>query len=236
VASPARRFKVRFVVLVIGASALALVAWSQPWVAVSVAQGDAAVTELSITGSTAAPALSALALAGVALAGALAIAGPVIRVVLGLLEVLLGFSVGLASTLAIIDPAAASAAAITKATGIAGTESVLGGVTGAVLTPWPFLALGAGVAMAAAGVGILATGRRWPGAVSRYQAVRFEDVRVEGDDGNAVPGTGETATPGSRPTDAVGPAGGVDAGNDARDDAVITWDGLTRGDDPTARS
>ena len=207
-----RTLKLRLVLLVIAASGLALLAWSQVWIDVSVVQGSSTV-DLPISGSTAAGALSALALAGIALAGALTIAGPVIRMVLGVLEVLLGFSVSLGAGLAIGNPAAASAAAITKATGIAGNASIQDGVTAAALTPWAFAGFAAGVIMAVAGVGILVTSPRWPGATSRYQAVRFEQA-----DG----------TPGIQTTAASGPAG-----TDEREDAVITWDGLTRGDDPT---
>jgi uncharacterized membrane protein (TIGR02234 family) len=208
--SPGRTLKLRLVLLVIAASGLALLAWSQVWIDVTVAQGSSTV-QLPISGSTAAGALSALALAGIALAGALTIAGPVIRVVLGVLEVLLGFSVSLGSGLAIGNPAAASASAVTKATGIAGNVSIQDGVTAATLTPWAFAGFAAGVVMAATGVGILVTSRRWPGATSRYQAVRFEPA-------DGMPGT-----------QAPGPVGA-----DEREDAVTTWDGLTRGDDPTA--
>ncbi|WBM80422.1 Trp biosynthesis-associated membrane protein [Cryobacterium breve] len=210
-----RTLKLRLVLLVIAASGLALLAWSQVWVDVRVVQGSSTV-QLPISGSTAAGALSALSLAGIALAGALTIAGPVIRVVLGALEVLLGFSVSLGAGLAIGNPAAASAAAITKATGIAGNASIQDGVTAAALTPWAFAGFAAGVVMVAAGVGILVTGPRWPGTTSRYQAVRFESA-----DG----------APGALGAAAVAP--GTTAGADDREDAVITWDGLTRGDDPT---
>jgi len=207
-----RTLKLRLVLLVIAASGLALLAWSQVWIDVSVVQGSSTV-DLPISGSTAAGALSALALAGIALAGALTIAGPVIRVVLGVLEVLLGFSVSLGAGLAIGKPAAASAAAITKATGIAGNASIQDGVTAAALTPWAFAGFAAGVVMVAAGIGILVTGPRWPGTTSRYQAVRFESA----DGAHGAPGA----------------AAGTPAGADDREDAVITWDGLTRGDDPT---
>ena len=210
-----RTLKLRLVLLVIAASGLALLAWSQVWIDVRVVQG-AATVDLPISGSTAAGALSALSLAGIALAGALTIAGPVIRLVLGVLEVLLGFSVSLGAGLAIGNPAAASAAAITKATGIAGNASIQDGVTAAALTPWAFAGFAAGVVMVAAGIGILVTGPRWPGTTSRYQAVRFESA----DGAHGAHGV-------------HGAAAGTSAGADDREDAVITWDGLTRGDDPT---
>lgn len=209
----ARRLKLVVILLVLAASALALLAWTQVWITAGAPQPGTAPKTLEVTGSTAAPGLTALALAGVALAGALTIAGPVIRVVLGLLEILLGFSVGLAAALALGDPAGASAALITAATGIAGTESVTDGVVASVSAPWPYVALVAGVAMAAAGLAILVTARRWPGPGTRYQAVRFEAADAAAPAGHAV----------------------ADRAGDPSSDAVDDWDGLTRGEDPTAR-
>ncbi|TFD76634.1 Trp biosynthesis-associated membrane protein [Cryobacterium fucosi] len=212
----ARRLKLAVILLVLAASALALLAWTQVWITADAPQPGTAPKALEVTGSTAAPGLTALALAGVALAGALTIAGPVIRVVLGLLEILLGFSVGLAAALALGDPAGASSALITAATGIAGSKSVTDGVVASVSTPWPYLALVAGVAMAAAGLTVLVTARRWPGPGSRYQAVRFE--AADAADGAGRPAAGASGDPATDPSS----------------DAVDDWDGLTRGEDPTA--
>ena len=198
------------------ASGLALLAWTQVWVNAIVGQSGSARQSLEVSGSTAAPAVTALALAGLALAGAVSIAGPVIRVVLGVLEVLLGFSVILSAFLAITAPAAASAGAVTDATGISGVDSVVDAVTEAALTPWPFVALLAGVVMFGAGVGVLVTARRWPGPTSRYQAVRFE-----------------TAEPGEM-TAVHGPDGADSSTPGSTSDAVDDWDGLSRGEDPTA--
>lgn len=208
-----RRLKLAVILLVLASSALALLAWSQTWISAGVLQSGTATKTLEVTGSTAAPGLTALALAGLALAGALSIAGPVIRIVLGLLEILVGFSVGLSAALAIGDPAAASAALVTAATGIAGKDSVTDGVVASVSTPWPYLALVAGILMSAAGVLIWATARRWPRPGARYQSVRFEAA-------DAAAPTGQTP--------AVSSA-------DPSSDAVDDWDGLTRGEDPTTR-
>ena len=209
----ARRLKLGHILVVLAASGLALLAWTQVWVNVIVGQSGSAVHSLEVSGSTAAPGVTALALAGLALAGALSIAGPVIRVVLGLLQVLLGFSVCLSAILAVTDPAAASAGAVTDATGISGADSVVDAVASAAVTPWPFIALLAGVVMGGAGVGVLVTSRRWPGPTSRYQAVRFE------------------AAESAESTDADGPdAADVSA---PERDAIDDWDGLSRGEDPT---
>lgn len=206
----ARRLKLVVILGVLLPSALALVAWTQVWIEARLDPSGSATRSLDVTGATAAPALTALALAGVALAGALSIAGPVIRVVLGLLEILMGFSVALAAVLAMIDPAGSSAALVTANTGIAGRASIADGVSATVSTPWPYAALLAGVMMIAAGIAVLVTGRRWPAPGSRYQAVRFESAPVGS--GNAVPSSESAA-------DAA--------------DAVDAWDGLTRGEDPT---
>ena len=202
-----RRVKLALILGVLLASGIALLSWTQVWILADVATSGSAREHLEVTGSTASPALTALALAGLALGGALTIAGPVIRVVLGLLAILLGVSVFLGAFLAVSDPAGASAAAVTAATGISGKESIDVAVIDPTVTAWPFVALAAAVLMALVGVAIVVTARRWPGPTTRYQAVRLEPAR---------------------PTDAD------DAAEAAPRDAVDDWDELSRGDDPTA--
>ncbi|POH65504.1 MULTISPECIES: Trp biosynthesis-associated membrane protein [Cryobacterium] len=201
--TPPRRIKPTLILAVIAASGLALLAWTQVWVTVRLAADGTTQQVLDVTGSIAAPGLTALALAGLALAGALTIAGVVIRTILGLLEALLGVSVILSAALALADPIGASAAAVTTATGLAGVDSTRSAVSIAELTFWPFLALAAGILMLIVGLVVCVTARRWPGPTTRYESTRLE------------PETDATTGQG-RPRDAV-------------DD----WDGLTRGDDPT---
>ncbi|MGO4690988.1 Trp biosynthesis-associated membrane protein [Glaciibacter sp. 2TAF33] len=233
-----RRVKLLLVVTVIGASALALLAWTQTWVDANVIIQGSATTHLAVTGSTAAPAVTALALAGLALAGALTIAGPVIRIVLGALEVLLGGSVFLAAISAVVDPAGASAAAVTAATGIAGHESIQGGVASAALTGWPYLALAAAVIMVVAGIGVLATQHRWPGPTARYQAVRLVPAATDAAPGEAPAGSAGAARGNAAPASAgaATPAGASPGGESAAGsrDSVGDWDDLSRGEDPTA--
>ncbi|WP_166784018.1 Trp biosynthesis-associated membrane protein [Cryobacterium suzukii] len=214
---PPRRLKLVLILTVLGASSLALLAWTQVWVHAEVGLPDAGTQVLQVDGAIAAPALTALALAGFALAGALTIAGRLIRVVLGGLEVLLGFSVFLAGYLAVEDPSQASAAAVTAATGIAGHESIQLSVLGTVVTPWPFVAMGAAVIMSATGVIVIVTSARWPGPTRKYQAVRFEPVADPDGSVPALPVTGVASTE-PAPADSVG-----------------DWDDLSRGEDPTAR-
>ncbi|SEN00572.1 trp region conserved hypothetical membrane protein [Cryobacterium luteum] len=213
---PPRRLKLVLILTILGASSLALLAWTQVWIKAEVGLPDAGTQVLEIDGAVAAPALTALALSGFALAGALTIAGRVIRIVLGALEMLLGFSVFLAAFLALEDPAQASAAAVTAATGIAGHESIRLSVLGTVVTTWPFVALAAAVIMAATGLAVILTSARWPGPTRKYQAVRFETV--------ASPDGPDTIAPvGHAPVEL------------APNDSVGDWDDLSRGEDPTAR-
>src|SRR4051794_25247525 len=108
-----RRLKSIAILAVLVLSALTFLAWSQSWGSLTIVAGSTSAATLDVPGSVAAPALSALALAGIALAGALAIAGPVIRIVLGALEVLLGASVLASAVGALTDPVAAGASVVT---------------------------------------------------------------------------------------------------------------------------
>ncbi|KGJ75985.1 hypothetical protein GY21_09400 [Cryobacterium roopkundense] len=198
--------KLTFILVVLVASTLALLAWTQVWVNAVVSASGADSLRLAVDGSEASPAITALALAGFALAGALAIAGRIVRVVLGALEVLIGVSVFLSTIQVIANPALASSPVVTAATGVAGTDSILAAVEAATTTPWPYLALGASFVMLLAGVGIIVTSGRWPGPTSRYQTTR------------------------------MAPAGGNPAAESQTPDPVVDWDELSRGEDPTAEN
>ncbi len=215
-----RRLKLALIVAILVASALALLSWTQVWIQAEVGLPDAGTQILQVDGAIAAPALTALALSGFALAGALTIAGRLIRIVLGALEALLGFSVFVAAYLAVTDPAQASGAAVTAATGIAGHESIQLSVLGTSLTAWPFVAMLAAGLMAATGVLVIVTSGRWPGPTKKYQAVRFEAETVPASSGPKQPKTAQN------------PANAADL---PATDSVGDWDDLSRGDDPTAR-
>jgi len=179
VRSPAR-LKYVIVLAVLAVSALVLLAWSRDWFVFALA-GDTA-ERVTVPGSVAAPALSALALAGIALAAALAIAGPVFRVVLGALQVLLGGCIALSASLALGNPVAAGARAVTDSTGVDGAESVAALVASTDGGVWPAVTLALGVLAALLGVAVLTTFRRWPASSRRYSAVRFEDAPAGGRD------------------------------------------------------
>jgi hypothetical protein len=166
--------RIKLLVLLVSAAfaALTLGAWTQTWFTLTLDGGQT----VAVVGSIAAPALTALALSQLVLVGAIAIAGPFFRVVLGVLQVLLGLTIALSAGLAVASPVAASAAAVTTATGIAGTSSIEALVTSVAWTAWPILSLAAGLAISVLGVVVLVTGRRWPGSTRKYQAIRVEPV------------------------------------------------------------
>ncbi|MET0934154.1 MAG: Trp biosynthesis-associated membrane protein, partial [Mycetocola sp.] len=151
-------------------SGLALIAWTQTWLTVEL-QAGAPTSTVAVDGAIAAPALAALALAGLALSAALAIAGLLFRIVLGVLNVLLGGCIALSAVLVLRDPVAASEAAVTNVTGIAGSDSIAGLVSATSLTPWPAIALATGILLALVGVAVIFTAKRWPSSSRKYSAV-----------------------------------------------------------------
>lgn len=178
-------------------SGVGLLAYTQTWVDVRVSSPQGGAVGVAAAGSQAAPALSALSLAGLALFGAITIAGPVFRAILGVLAVILGGCIVLSSILVVTDPIGSAQTAITKVTGVDGARSVSGIVLRHSVTAWPWVALVGGVLMAAVGVFVLVTSRRWPASTRRYQAVRLVDPDAPAD----PVATWDTLTTGVDPTD-----------------------------------
>ena len=108
-----RRLKLSAILLSALLAGVILGGWTQTWFDIELTTGQS----LAVTGDIAAPALTALALCVLVLLGALAIAGPFFRVVLAVIEAFIGVAVVYSAVLAVTDPASASAAAITTATG-----------------------------------------------------------------------------------------------------------------------
>lgn len=158
------RMKLPAILGILAGSGLALLAWSQTWFAVTLVEGASAggAATLEVGGAVASPAIAALALAGLALAGALAIAGPLIRIVLGLLAAVLGGCLVLAASLSLADPVAAVSGAIAEATGVAGAEPTAELAASVATSAWPAVAVAGGVLVALAGLLVVVTGRAWP--------------------------------------------------------------------------
>ena len=175
-----RRLKPLTLLASLAVSGLTLLAWTMVWFVVTVhgSSTDAmavAQPTLDVTGEVAAPALAALSLAGLALVAALAIAGSVVRVILGILQAAIGASAAWSAAMAMAAPTAASAPVISELTGVSGTESVAALVESISFTVWPILTLVFGVITVAIGVFVIVTGKRWPDSSRRYQPVRFDD-------------------------------------------------------------
>lgn len=160
-------------------SGLTLIAWTQPWVSVTVINGPT----LEVAGDVAAPALSTLSLAGLALVGALTVAGPVFRVILGVLEASLGALIVYSGLTALNDPIAAAAPSITEVTGRSGIESIRTLVSAPSVTAWPIVTIVLGALLVMLAVAVLFTSRRWPASGRKYQAVRLEPA--DGETSNA---------------------------------------------------
>jgi hypothetical protein len=220
--SSGRGIKLVTILAVLVASALGFLAWSQTWSTLRLVGSESIAATITVPGSVAAPALSALSLAGIALAGALAIAGPIVRLVLGVLEIVLGVSVLWSSLAAAIDPIAAGASSVTTTTGVAGDASVRSLIVGYDGTVWPVAAVVAGALMLIAGAVVIVTVRRWPASGRRYQAVVFEDA-----EGNRSGDAGDFFD-----DDSTAPEPKATR-RERSDAAVDDWDDLTRGNDPT---
>jgi uncharacterized membrane protein (TIGR02234 family) len=149
-------------------AALIFADWSQTWFTLTV-QGK----PFPVSGQVAGAALSALALASLALIAALAIAGRFFRVVLGVLLALLGVCVIAVSAFALGNPVVAATSAITKATGVAGTQSVAKLVTETSITAWPAVAIVLGVLLVLLGIAIVPTARSWPESGRKYSRSRL---------------------------------------------------------------
>lgn len=202
-----RRLRNGGILLGILLAGAALLSWSQTWYVVVLTGDSAGHPPLAVDGQVAAPALAALALAAAAGFGALAISGRIFRVLLAVLEVVIGGCIVLSAVLALSSPIPTVASVVTAATSVAGVEGVTALIGSLSATGWPWLALASGSLLALLGFGILATGRSWPRSGRRYEAVRFAAARSD------------AAKPSSE--DGVS--------------TVSDWDELSAGSDPTSR-
>lgn len=175
-------------------AALVFADWSQTWFILTV-QGR----PFPVSGQVAGGALSALALAALALIAALAIAGRFFRAVLAVLLALLGVCIIAVSAFAIGNPVVAATSAITKATGVAGVQSVERLVSSTSLTAWPAVAIVLGALMTVLGLAIAPTARSWPDSGRKYSRSR---VASAADDAQDAVQEWDALSEGDDPTDA----------------------------------
>lgn len=183
--------RLKLVVIALGVlfAAATLLSWTQPWFGLVLEGGEG----LDVTGQVAAPALSALGLASLALIAALSIAARVVRLVLGVVQLVIGALVVTSAASALADPIAASAAAVTDATALSGDSTIAALVQASSTTAWPLLGLVAGAGSAVVGLAVLATAWRWPGPTRRYDAAGAQDAPT-------TVGTWDSLSDGSDPT------------------------------------
>lgn len=155
-------------------AALVFLAWSQPWFTLELSATSGDPAPLEIRGDVAAAALAPLALTVLAIVAALALAGPALRTVFGVLEALIGACVVAVAVVALTAPVAASATAITEVTGVGGADSVAELVTRVTVSAWPLVAIVLGVLIALVGLLVAFTARSWPVSGRRYSRTRIE--------------------------------------------------------------
>ncbi|MEZ5190663.1 MAG: Trp biosynthesis-associated membrane protein [Schumannella sp.] len=113
-------------------------------------------------------------LASLTIVLALALAGPVFRVILGVLDALLGLCVVLVAGWSLSDPVLASVEALAEATGFTSDADAWSDrIADIAPTGWPYAAIGAGILMIVTGIAIAVTARKWPATGSKYSRVRL---------------------------------------------------------------
>jgi len=232
------------------AAGLGLTASTQDWFGFTLIASTRQSADVMVQGSDAAAGLTALSLAGIALAGALAMAGRIARLLLGILGVVLGVCILWSSAAPLGDPIASGASAISKQTGIAGDTAVHHLVASTEVMVWPVVGIVSGALFTLAGLVVIITFMAWPATSRRYEAVRFADASGKPTDASASASdpTGasdgapvseaqadEQPDPEQRDSDWAHDLPLPDQqGSHARDAAIDSWDELSRGDDPTA--
>lgn len=154
------------VLTVLLGGAIALLSAVQPWLIARRADGAA---DIEVPGAEVLPLLVPLGLAVLALGAALALAGRVMRYLVGLLALVIALALGL-PTLAVLrePPISAVLPTVTEITGLAGpAASAL--ISGIAPTTWPWAALLAVLLLFIVAGGIGATAHAWPASGRRYR-------------------------------------------------------------------
>jgi uncharacterized membrane protein (TIGR02234 family) len=211
-----KRSRPLVVVLGLAVAGLVMLSWTQTWFTLHLDHSSAVVHTVAADGATVVPQYTAVAIASLALFLALTIAGRVVRVVLAVVQVLLGVAVVVTGVTALRDPVASARSAVGSVAGVSDVGAVRRVVTSVDVSLWPAVGIAGGVLAALLGVAVLVLQRSWPGPSRKY---------------------GDAATPGA--ASAAGADGASASVDDRRGapvvrDAVVDWDDLSAGVDPTA--
>ncbi len=200
----ARRSRPLVVVAGLAVAGIIMLSWTQTWFTVHLHAGAAVAAKVDADGAAAVPQYTALAIASLALFLAMTIAGRVVRIVLAAVEILLGVGVVVSGITALSDPVAAAKGAVGEVAGVADLSAVRRAVSSVDVSAWPVFGIVGGVLAVALGVVVLVVQRSWPGPSRKY--------------GAATAGAAADAR-------AVAPV---------ERDAVVDWDDLSAGVDPTS--
>ncbi|MEH3088882.1 MAG: Trp biosynthesis-associated membrane protein [Microbacterium arborescens] len=198
-----RRSRMLAVLATVVGGGLAVIGSTQPWLEATLRDGAHAV--LPVPGTAALPLVTPFGLAALALGLALSIVGTVLRYAFGVIAVLIGGTLLVASVqLALSAPPEAVVGVVADATGLSGVAAVETLVESIDATAWPWITAIGALLIVAGGVLTVLTARSW-----RSSGRRYTDAAAT------------VAGPrGSRPHDAHDP--------------IDSWDDLSRGSDPTA--
>lgn len=180
-----------------------MLAWTQTWFTVRLHAGAAVTSTVAADGAAVVPQYTALAIASLALFLAMTIAGRVLRVVLAAVEILLGLGVVVSGIAALGDPIAAARGAVGEVAGVSDLRAVRAVVSSVSVSAWPAVGIAGGVLAVLLGVVVIVVQRAWPGPSRKYGAAT------------------------------AGAAAAARAAAPVQRDAVVDWDDLSAGVDPT---
>jgi uncharacterized membrane protein (TIGR02234 family) len=200
----ARRSRPLVVVAGLAVAGIIMLSWTQTWFTVHLHAGAAVAAKVDADGAAAVPQYTALAIASLALFLAMTIAGRVVRIVLAAVEILLGVGVVVSGVTALADPVAAAKGAVGEVAGVADLSAVRRVVSSVDVSVWPAVGIAGGVLAVALGVVVLVVQRSWPGPSRKYGAAT------------------------------AGAAADARAAAPVERDAVVDWDDLSAGVDPTS--
>ncbi|MEJ8285333.1 Trp biosynthesis-associated membrane protein [Curtobacterium citreum] len=181
-----------------------MLSWTQTWFTVDLHAGAAVTSTVDADGAAVVPQYTALAIASLALFLAMTIAGRVLRVVLACVEILLGVGVVVSGITALGDPIAAAKGAVGEVAGVSDLAAVRRVVSGVDVSLWPAVGIVGGVLAVLLGIVVIVVQRSWPGPSRKYGAAT------------------------------AGAASDARAKAPVERDAVVDWDDLSAGVDPTA--
>lgn len=162
-----RRGRALTALLFVTTGGIGIISSTQTWFTVVRADG---ATDVPVAGADALPVLAPLSLAVLALSAAIAIVGPVMRVVFAVLAMLIAGALGV-STLVIASehPISAVSSTLSALVGLQGEEALAPLIQSIVPTAWPWITFLVWIVLFAAGLFAAITASRWKVGGRRFQ-------------------------------------------------------------------